>query len=46
MAYMWKSAEFKWEFVGEVVDPSAQGGGSTMGTMPKSYHGDDLFPAG
>ncbi len=24
-AYMWKSIEKKWEYVGEVVDPSAQG---------------------
>ena len=43
---MWKSAEFKWEYVGEVVDPSAGGGGSTMSVARKSYHGDDLFPAG
>ena len=48
-AYMWKAAEKKWEFVGEVVDPSGGGGaGGGMGMMPatKMYGGDSMFPAG
>lgn len=46
---MWKGAENKWEYVGEVVDPNAgAGGGQNMGMVeaPKVYPGDDLFPAG
>lgn len=31
---MWKSAENKWEYVGEVVDPNAgQAGSSNMGMV-------------
>jgi phospholipase A-2-activating protein len=46
-AFMWKSAEFKWEYVGEVVDPSGGGGGgSTVGVAPKVYAGDEMFAAG
>jgi len=33
-AYMWKLAESKWEYVGEVLDPNAAGqGGGGMGMM-------------
>jgi hypothetical protein len=49
LAYMWKGAENKWEYVGEVVDPNAgSGGGQNMGMVeaPKVYPGDALFPAG
>ena len=28
---MWKTMENKWEYVGEVVDPSAQGGSGGQG---------------
>lgn len=47
-AYMWKLAERKWEYVGEVVDPNAGGGGGAMGmsAAPKYYDGDQMFPAG
>ena len=47
-AYMWKTAEQKWEYVGEVVDPSGGGGGGGggMSVAPKHYPGDQLFPAG
>jgi len=48
-AYMWKLAESKWEYVGEVVDPNAAGqGGGGMGMMPatKHYPGDEMFPEG
>jgi hypothetical protein len=46
---MWKGAENKWEYVGEVVDPNAgAGGGANMGMVekPKFYPGDALFPEG
>ena len=47
---MWKAAERKWEYVGEVVDPNAGAGaaGGNMGPVeaPKHYPGDQLFPAG
>ena len=45
---MWKSAEMKWEYVGEVVDPSAGAGGGNVGMMPapKHYPGDLMFAAG
>ena len=39
-AYMWKLAEKKWEYVGEVVDPNAGGGGGGMSVAPKYYDGD------
>jgi hypothetical protein len=47
-AYMWKLAERKWEYVGEVVDPNAGGGGGGMGmsAAPKYYDGDQMFPPG
>jgi phospholipase A-2-activating protein len=45
-AYMWKLAEKKWEYVGEVVDPNAGAGSSGMAVAPKYYDGDALFPAG
>lgn len=50
-AYMWKTAEQKWEYVGEVVDPSAGqggGGGGNMGVVekPKHYPGDGMFEEG
>ena len=48
-AYMWKGAENKWEYVGEVVDPNAgAGGGQNMGMVEKAKHypGDALFPEG
>jgi phospholipase A-2-activating protein len=46
---MWKVAERKWEYVGEVVDPSGGAGGGGGGPppgAPKHYDGDLLFPAG
>ena len=47
---MWKAAENKWEYVGEVVDPNAgQAGSSNMGLAPnqtKHYPGDAVFKAG
>jgi phospholipase A-2-activating protein len=43
---MWKLAERKWEYVGEVVDPNAGAGASGMSVAPKYYDGDALFPAG
>jgi len=50
---MWKGAENKWEYVGEVMDPNAGGsgaggGGGNMGVVnsTKHYPGDALFPAG
>lgn len=48
-AYMWKQAESKWDYVGEVVDPNAgAGGGGNMGMVeaPKHWAGDAMFPAG
>jgi hypothetical protein len=38
-AYMWKQAEKKWEYVGEVVDPNAgkAAGGMGMVQAPKYY---------
>ena len=48
-AYMWKTAEQKWEYVGEVVDPNAgQGGAGNMGVVDqlKQYPGDGMFEAG
>ena len=45
-AYMWKAAEKKWEYVGEVVDPNAGQGASGMQTATKHYPGDSVFPAG
>lgn len=41
-AYMWKTAENKWEYVGEVVDPNAGAGGGNVGVVeqPKYYEGD------
>jgi hypothetical protein len=32
-AFMWKGAENKWEFVGEVVDPNAGQSENGMGMM-------------
>lgn len=32
-AYMWKQAEGKWEYVGEVVDPNAGGQGGNVGMV-------------
>ena len=48
-AYMWKGAENKWEYVGEVVDPNAGGStGESMGRVekPKYYPGDAMFEEG
>jgi len=46
-AFMWKTAEQKWEYVGEVVDPNAGGGGgSNISVSAKQYEGDFMFPAG
>jgi phospholipase A-2-activating protein len=44
---MWKAGERKWEYVGEVVDPSggAGGGGPPQGGT-KHYPGDGMFEAG
>ena len=45
---MWKGAENKWDYVGEVVDPNAGQGGGNMGMVeaPKTYPGDLMFEAG
>lgn len=45
---MWKAEDKKWEYVGEVVDPNAGGGGGAggMSVAPKYYNGDAVFPAG
>lgn len=47
---MWKQAESKWEYVGEVVDPNAGGQGAAgnvgMVQAPKHYPGDQMFEAG
>ena len=43
---MWKMAEQKWEYVGEVVDPSAGAGASGIQPETKHYQGDGMFPAG
>jgi len=46
---MWKLAERKWEYVGEVVDPNANGsGGGNMGPVEKAkfYAGDMMFEEG
>lgn len=47
-AFMWKGAENKWEFVGEVVDPNAGQSDNNMGMMPNTvqYPGDHVFEAG
>ena len=47
-AYMWKTIDHKWEYVGEVVDPNAGQGGGNVGMVekPKFYPGDAMFEEG
>lgn len=48
-AYVWKQADNKWDYFGEVIDPNAckqEGGNMGMVQAPKHYPGDQMFEAG